>query len=257
MEIRYTSGGWSLWTALLFLFFLPFLVPLSAAEKYPDWFLYQDRYPGIVVGYGVKGADAVQDAEQRYVTFRRCIMTGALYRYRDWDEKHSDYFYEYHPDSLRKVLGNFRTLGRFTTSMLTRDIIGAFSMQVNASVDRNYSHIQEIPEPEWLGKAPVYTDSDYFYGVGSYSFRGNEADAWRTAEEKAILNVVIYRRVKVYNSISSERSTGENDSLEELNALIFDYDIRDIEVLRRWRDADNKQVHILVRIPLNGISDRE
>lgn len=62
--------------SLIFLVFI--LGPLYAIDEYPIWFLYPNRFPGIIVGYSYNGLSAKTDAENMYCAYRSCVVNGTL-----------------------------------------------------------------------------------------------------------------------------------------------------------------------------------
>lgn len=239
-------------TALLLLFFS--IAGLFSASSYPGWFLYQKDYPGIVVGYSNKGLPASADAEQRYVTYRGCLAMGELYRFQDWDQKHSDYYYEYSPDSLLNIRGKLNVLARFAVNLTTQDFISAFSLHAPEDFEHEMFEIADIAKPDWTDRGPYYSEGQYLYGVGIYSFRANENDAWRTAEEQAIFNIMSYREVEMHSISISERSES-GDRTEKLNVIRIKYLLNNIEVMERWRDAKGTLLYVLVRVHSDNIKN--
>ena len=238
----------------IILFFLNFST-IFGAVSYPYWFLYQKDYPEITIGYSNKGLSALLDAEQRYVIYSGCIASGELYRFQDWDVQHSNYFYEYSSDSLKNISGQLQKLAQFTSTLITKDYISAFSKEVPDELNHQMLNISEIEKPNWVDRYPCYIDSNFHYGIGTYTFRANENDAWRTAEEKAIFNIMSYNKVEVH-SINIVEKNNEQSYSEKLNMLKINYLIKDIEILERWRDPAGKSVYVLVRIKKSDLIKR-
>ncbi len=220
---------------------------LPAAVRYPIWFLYQGRYPEMTVGYTLKGTEAIVDAQIRYVVYTETLYHGSSIRYQDYDESLKDYYYDYDPAEVEKIKGRLKPLATFAVNLISNDFITAFAPEIPESLATDFISIYDIPRPEWTQRGPMYRDGDDYFGVGMYTYQANENDAWQTAEDKAVYNIITAAEIRVRNVVINEKSErGEN--IEKASKITFKYRIRNIRVMERWRDPDNSMVYTLVRI---------
>lgn len=241
--------------SLIFLVFI--LGPLYAIDEYPIWFLYPNRFPGIIVGYSYNGLSAKTDAENMYCAYRSCVVNGTLEIFEDTDQdqwlKNSDYYYYYSPDSLLKIQGKLVGIDSFMTNVLTGDYIGAYSFNKEDSLPNEWLKVASLSAPEWAFKT-FWEEEQFVYGVGMFSAKRNENDAWKTAEEQAIFTIltnmaVSYHRIKILNQDES----GRQAAYQEISFLHLKYYLRNIEILERFPDIANKTFYVLARIAKKDI----
>jgi hypothetical protein len=241
-------------------FFLILLIaiPLQAINRYPEWFLNAQKYPGIIVGYSYAGNPAQYDAENMYTAYRSCVVYGTLEIYQTSQDdqwlKNSDYYYYFSPDSVEKIRGRLVKVDSFQTELLSGDYIEAFMLD---SADSNFSSpwvdVRTLSMPRWVSQT-FWQDSAYYYGVGMYTSLGNENDAWKTAEEQAIFSILTNLAVGVFKlRLSDKESVEGSANMEEISFLTLRYLLQNIQVLQRFPDVENKVFYVLVRIPRNGL----
>ncbi len=230
---------------------------LYAIDEYPAWFLYPSRFPGIVVGYSYGGYSAKSDAENMYCAYKSCVVNGTLEIFEDSDQsqwlKNSDYYYYYSPDSLLKIQGKLVGIDSFMTNVLTNDYIGAYSFDPADSLPNQWLGVTSLNAPDWVSRT-FWEEEEFVYGVGMFSAQRNENDAWKTAEEQAIFTIltnmaVSYHRIKI---LSQEKS-GQQSAFQEISFLHLKYYLRDIEILERFPDIENKIFYVLARIAKKNI----
>ncbi len=238
----------------LFLILLVFPVLLPAQNTYPEWFLFPGKYSDIVTGYARRGGSTVSDAETTWCAFKSCVAMGTLYRYQDMDQVHSDYYYNYSPDELKKIKGNLHPVkGSFTAlNMITQDFIEAFSTNPDLKVSIKKIHVKTINRPGWLNKYPFYAENGYYYGIGEYTSRYNKIDAWKKAEDLAIFNIMTGLAVQ-YHTVMIETQNNRQDTMEKVQAQKVKYLLRNIRVMERWMDIEKDMVYVLIQIPKNDV----
>ncbi len=224
-------------------------------KEYPGWFLFPDRYEDFITGYSINGTPSVVDAERTYCVFNECIVKGILYRYQDYDATHNDYYYYFSSDSLKNIHHKLYLSDRFCTSVLKKDFIGIFSLEKNKKIESEYIEITTIPKPAWIDRGKLcWQDGNFWFGVGEYTFKGNENDAWKTAEEKAIYNIASYVAIEVHAiKINQESNNPEINEQEKLIAFRLNHKINNIKIEERWLDLENDQVYVLAKIGCDDI----
>lgn len=242
-------------TVLFFLFLLA--GKLLAIDEYPSWFLYSQKFPGIIIGYSYGGFSAKTDAENMYCAFKSCVVNGTLEIFEDADQeqwlKNSDYYYYYSPDSLLKIQGKLVGIDSFMTNVLTGDYIAAYSFNKNDSLPKEWINVKTLQPPSWTTRT-FWEEGGYVYGVGMFTSQKNENDAWKTAEEQAIFTILTnmavgFHRIKI---LSSDQS-GKESAFQEISFLRLKYVLKNIEILERFPDLTNKTFFVLVRIAKKNI----
>lgn len=230
---------------------------LYAIEEYPAWFLYPQRFPGIVVGYSYGGFSAKKDAENMYCAYKSCVVNGTLEIFEDSDQdqwyKNSDYYYYYSPDSLLKVQGKLVGIDSFMTNVLTGDYIGAYSFGEVDSLPAEWLTAAKLEMPNWVSKT-FWEDENYVYGVGEYTAKFNENDAWKTAEEQAIFTIltsvaVSYHHIKILTEDQSNKQT----NIQQISFLHLKFYLKNIQILERFPDINNQIFYALARIAKKDI----
>jgi hypothetical protein len=237
----------------VFISFVFFISTLWGMDEFPEWFLFQGRYPDITVGFSYGSSSDMIDAERLYCAYKECYAYGTLYRYQDFDQKHSDYFYIFSPDSLAAIKGKLHQHGRYASNLILRQYIGAFSKKEDVQLPQTLIPIASLPKPNWATGRPFLQDENFYYGVGSYPFSGNQNDAWKTAEERAVFTIMTGLAVQFHSVTISEKSE-RGDSFEKVHAERLKYRLRNIQVMERYLDRNKAQALVLVRIAKGDLS---
>jgi len=230
-------------------------LPLPASNLYPEWFLYPAKYPNFVTGFTYNDSPEKTDAEITACVYRECIVYGTLEIFQNSGEeylKNSDYYYYYSPDSLAIMRDRLYAVDRFCISTLNDEYAALFATDSTVRLSAPRMEIEQIPRPQWLDK-DFFEDAAYYYGVGMYTSLGREADAWKTAEERAIFTIITNMAVQMHNLRIVLRDDTAGDAMEEISFLKVKYLLRHIEVLERYPDLDNQVFFVLVRIAKNDI----
>lgn len=246
-------------TRLFFLICLISVINLYATEIYPKWFLFPQEYPGLITGYTYNGMSAESDAANMYFAFKECIVVGTLEIFENElnDEllKNSNYFYYFSPDSVDSLRERLIPTDRFDVSAFSRDQVFLYMLDETAAIDAPRVDSNTLPVPSWIDKN-FYEDQMYYYGVGMYTALGSENDGWKTAEEQAIFSILTTLSVQVHNIRVVSKNYENNMQSEALNQISFlkiKYLLRNIEIVERYPDRENKLYYVLVRIPKNGV----
>jgi len=224
----------------------------SAVKQYPEWFLYPNRFEDVIVGYSYRGMPAVRVAENMYCAYGKCYAVGTLEIF-DMDGttdllKNSNYYYEFSKDSVKSIEGRLVELNRFNVSVFSRDYIAAYSLDDTLDLTNSIIEVENIPHPKWIDKEFI-NDPEYHYGIGMYTSIGLENDAWQTAEEQAIFDIL--NRVSInFNKINLlyKDSWSERGHSEEISVIELRFALRNITIIERYPDRENKLFYVLARI---------
>ncbi len=230
---------------------------LLAIDEYPSWFLYPQKFPGIIIGYSYGGHSARTDAENMYCAYKSCVVNGTLEIFEDSDQgqwlKNSEYYYYYSPDSVLRIQGQLTGIDSFVTNVLTGDYIAAYSFNPQDSLPNEWIHVAKLSAPAWTSKT-FWEDGTYVYGVGMFTAQRNENDAWKTAEEQAIFTILTNMAVGFHRiKVMYEAQASSESAFQEISFLRLKYYLKDIQILERYPDLQNKIFYVLVRIAKSNI----
>jgi len=243
---------------LLFPFTLFFITEARAIDRYPEWFLYPGRYQGLITGYSYRGIPAESVAENLYCAYHRCFAVGTLEIFDQEKNsrilKNSNYFYEYSPDSVSAIRGKLIEVDHFAVNMMTQDYIAAYSLDSVRSDGWSLLETKTLDTPNWI-ELSVFEDGAYFYGIGMYTSKGLENDAWQTAEEQSIFSILNYRMMKI-NQISSYRDGSQpvRDDYQKITIYEIRFLLENIQIMERYPDAQNQMFYVLSRIPKKNLT---
>ena len=210
------------------------------------------------MGYSYNGAPAETDAERTYCVYHECVVDGQLEVYDLESEnnngilKSTDYYYNFSPDSLKKIKGRLKLVDGKMVTVFPVEYIELFALDSipkdfkSTSVDVLFMH-----RPAWIDRE-FWQDGKYYYGVGEYTSTGNHNDAWKTAEERAIFKILSSLSLEVHKiNVATQSETDEN--MEIIRIFKVKYLLKNIEVLERYPDHENKLFFALVRIPVKDV----
>ena len=227
-----------------------------AQSQYPDWFLHPQRYPDLLVGFSTAGVlSAEEDAIWRYSFLKQGFLFGTASYFNVEDQWEKKYITEAQSPLLEKT--NLKKLDRLTTSMYAGgEEIAVFARSDGQTPDPANFHLEFCDQvrPEWVQKGPFYREDGNLYGVGQYVLRANVNDAWRTAEERALIELATVVGVDVTNYITSRdphrESYADGPGGETISILTytFDHDFSDAQVLERWINYPDPEQHTLTYI---------
>ncbi len=240
---------------------------VSGQKQYPDWFLHAQDYPELMIGFAFAGVTtAEEDALWRYSYQQKGYIYGtATYfnRKEKWEKK-------YITEALAPLLksSQIKKIASFSTS----PYMGGEEITLYKRVDNDSSYYQkfrmENPStitPNWVKRAPFYIEGNNLYGVGHYVLKGNENDAWRTAEEKALIELASAIGIGVNQDLID---TGFNVEQSQLQSDVrtssiltyeFNHEFSGASVIDRWVDYHKQAkngfayAYVLMRIEKNNI----
>ncbi|MBN1182352.1 MAG: hypothetical protein JXB49_08710 [Bacteroidales bacterium] len=224
---------------------------IFSQEYYPHWFIFPSEYKNTVIGFSYHGYAASADAEQMFWIYKECIVKGHLYQYNFIDERFSDYYYYFPYDSLQSIKDKLILKDQFTTSIVPNDKVAIFSLDSLLTIQPDPVDISTMKTPDWINNI-FWEEDGYYYATGVYSARLNINDAWKTAEERAYFEILNGVVVKIYQVKISNLSENQDD-LEIALAVELNFKLKNIEVVERWPDNENKMFYVNVRIKVKDI----
>ncbi|MBD3224021.1 MAG: hypothetical protein GF313_04790 [Caldithrix sp.] len=242
-------------TTLTLLFFLMILSrDVIPANNYPEWFIYPQEYPELIIGYSYGGLSAKEDAAYMYCIYKDCIAEGRLEIFDVSGSndllKNSNYYYYFSDDSVSSIEKQLKLVEKFDINILTGDYIGAFTLDTITTQKAPRIQVKAIKKPEWIAKT-FYQDDQYYYGVGMYTAQGRENDGWKTAEEQAVFSILNNLAVEVHKiNLLAEENTDilSLESMEEITFIRIYYNMQNINIIQRYPDLKNKLYYALARI---------
>ena len=226
-------------------------------EAYPNWFLFPEKFPDYVSGFTYSGNKSEVDAERMYCVYDKVLANGTYYRYNDYDGRVSDYFFDFDSRCLNKVHGNLHQLSSFMMNTFTSSEVSLFSLEPVKDFKQEIIKVESINDFDWI-KNDFWMSGNYFYQVGFYSSKGNDSDAWKTAEEHAMFNLTVNFSSTVGSvSIFSQNEDKNKDVVEDIEKVIAiridDVIMKNIEVLKRYPDQENQMYYVLIKIKKDDI----
>jgi hypothetical protein len=89
-----------------------------------------------------------------------------------------------------------------------------------------------------------------------YTALGRENDGWKTAEEQGIFTILNALAVEVHNlGVLAKRTVGKShqESSEQIKFINLKYHLKNISIMERFPDLENKLYYVLVRIPKKDV----
>ena len=239
------------YTLVFYLTIILTFISSYGQRSYPEWFIHPLQYSDFYLGYSYNETPAIIDAERTYCVYHECIAYGTLQIYDLESEKGllktSDYYYHFSPDSLTKIKDRMKSVSSKMVTVFPTEYIELFAMDSLPEDFHNQNiNVNTMAKPDWVEK-DFWIDDTYCYGVGEYTSSGNHNDAWKTAEERAIFKILSSLSLEVHKiNVSTQSEVDEN--LEKISVFKIKYLIKNIEVIERYPDLNNKLFFALVRI---------
>jgi len=273
---------------ILFLLFTSITIAMEVS--YPDWFLFPFSYPDYITGFSKGEFSSLEDASNMYCFYNETIVNGNMYRYNDYDEKISDYYWYFPPKCVEDIKSKLFSVSSFISNVITNSIIelygyppfldvldpGAVKGENNQTTIldvilfldshqnpeiqntdfHNYLKLADISAPDWINN-DFWESDNYYYSVGMYTSQGEKNDAWKTAEERAFFNLVTTLAVGFSNSsvdkIVEHLDFSITEEYEEILRYKLFHKIVDAQVIARWPDINNNLYFVQVRIHEDNI----
>ncbi len=220
---------------------------LYGQKKYPDWFLFPQKYPKLITGFSFAGVTSVEeDAIWRFSYQQKGYLSGTASYFNHEDSWEKNYITE----ALVPLLNpsQIQVIAQFSTSpYLGGEEIALFRQVYDDSINYSdfHSELPSLDRPYWVKKAPFYAEGNKLYGVGQYVLKGNENDAWRMAEERALVEIASAVGIGIEGHSISKDYFSEGDqqiSSNETSRIVtykFQHEFSQASVLERWIDYAN------------------
>jgi len=227
----------------------------NAIEKYPKWFIYPRLFPKLITGFCIRDNMPVTDAEIMHCLYQKCYVTGYL---ETIETKHinylknSEYYYVYSKQCLENIKEKLHHVDGFCNDVLSNGYVSVFSIEADYKLTPKYISTKKLKKPDWLGKS-IWEDDGFYYSVGMFTSIGNENDAWKTSEERAIFNILTSIAVEVFSLVRIEESSENISNYINYVRIDVDFELNNIETLERWPDIENQYYYTLVRIKKSNI----
>ncbi|MBN2016625.1 MAG: LPP20 family lipoprotein [Candidatus Cloacimonetes bacterium] len=212
--------------------------------KYPQWFITPHN---AVIGYGPiyfteesSAKAATQKATDNYIKFSHCLVLGTqtyIQSVKGLDLVYDSLFI--HIEASPAEEGFLEKQFAHADTFATDNMI--IVIHSNTSLSGMKDIIQFPDECVWVTTPPQ--DKEFLYAVGSCNSIYSEHKAWESAENNAILNLA--RKISLNNAVE----TLVNDEIlmskfdENVNV-----ELRDIEVVERWKDPRTNSYCVLIRM---------
>lgn len=238
------------------LVFLIFMVSNlnSQSREYPMWFLYPNEFNYLIIGIESSTKSPLENAALYLTVYTKCYVNGDLYflKSKDGLKRQSEYFYEVSEMEYNKNLKKLNVYDCFINSLILNKKICAYVKNDTVNTDINYINIDRVKKPSWISKNS-YEENNYLYGVGEFTSSGNENEAWLTAEELAVFSLLTIYKIRIGNLSYLEKNNKGNDIYESASKYKLRHSLKNIEILERYPDFENKMFYVLCRIEKKNI----
>jgi len=222
----------------------------SNTQEWPAWFLYPQRYPALILGYGDFNHGARKSAEEMFRADSKTKLKGSVTYYFDNNNEDTGKITNLssETDSSISIPAELFSFQKFYLNVLTGEYLEAFTPDTLHIDSTYYINSDEIAKPLWIAKE-YYEDDNYFYGVGCFTSMGRVTDAWQTAEEQAVLAIIKSSYNSVFQIKSSEKYDLRTTLDEKIIVSKFNCEFSDLKIMERYPDWKDKLYYVLVRIP--------
>ena len=248
------SRATSIYRALAASFVL-ILVAASASfgQAYPRWFLDPGDLSCRLVAAGfsttyyhssssdsVAFVDACSNLSSRHymeLTGGEAYWTteaGVAWMGNDFSVKTDTVFF-------RSVLTHGKKLDSCVCGQMTMVLVGEGECDISDSMRA----LVECPasEPDWVENIPQGGSSIYAEGVAPLYYY--ESSSWESAEKNALFNLA--RSIKVSMEALQKMNGGAGQEIKNEQITVT---LRNVQVVRRWRDIRRGLCYVLVRMPM-------
>lgn len=143
---------------------------------------------------------------------------------------------------LRQSVSTCKKLAAYSDNEMTIVLVS----ESDCSLSPSMREIVKCPRdrPDWVDSFPQQSGFIYDEGVAPEYFY--ESSSWQSAERKARFNLARDLKSTVSALEKLNNSSGQAISNEDISA-----ELRNIQVVRRWRDVRDGLYYVLVRMRLN------
>lgn len=220
------------------------------AQTYPGWFLTPTNLSGTAAGYTqnffvqnssdsmafLKACENL--ARQHYTEFKG----GEAY----WETEAGVYWmgnnFTERIDSayLGNILTGAKKLAEYSNKNMTFVLVSGSDLTIPDAMRSMMKCSRQ--QPEWVESIPESSGYMYAEGVAPQYFY--ESSSWEAAEKRARFNLA--RNIKV--TLETMQKVGDQSGQEIRNEEVSE-ELRDIEVVYRWRDVARGLYYVLMRMP--------
>ena len=211
---------------------------------YPQWFLTPPIDLSCAVGYARSYfhrqssiEQAIENAiDQLARQYQVDIVGGRI----TIDQVQVADFSEVTPSALRKQVSNqYHVWATYETPQLLLVLIGNQKRKLTTR-----KTLASQKKPGWLSNRPV--NDGFIYGVGNCNPRYHPEIGWQTAEKHARINLAVNLQAKI-------RHLGKyaTDYNEQIASTEIEVRLKNIAVVARWYDIEDRSYHVLIRVADN------
>ena len=152
----------------------------------------------------------------------------------------ASYTEEYDSSLIDFYQSTLKVIIAFVDKQKTIVLAGDSSTCALTELLKEIVHIETIKQPEWVETIP--SNPSYYFGVGSSEEYYYESSSWQRAEQNAFMSLARTSHSSVVSM--QKKSAVESQDLfnEDINV-----ELRNIEIVARWRDINKKIFYVLAR----------
>jgi hypothetical protein len=224
---------------------------VAVGQQYPRWFLRpgETECKNIMAGYAnasfypdSSAAQAFRNACEIYARHARSrIFGGSAF----WSTERGTYYMganvreEFDSTVASSATSLLKPLDTLYLKGFVVVAAGSAECQLNVS-DRTLESVRGSLPPRWTIFPP--SNDTHYYAVGLAPEYFYESSSWSEAERLARRNLArgVYVDIKSLQKVSTEAQEIRNEEL--------DVTLKNVEIVARWRDIENKIFYSLVRM---------
>ncbi len=144
---------------------------------------------------------------------------------------------------LQQALSRFKKLCSYSSRSMTIVLVSASNDLVSSAMRKPVTCPRA--RPAWVDTLPQGGKYIYAEGVAPEFFY--ESSSWQSAEKRARFNLARDMKITVQSLTKQNPTSGE-----DIRNDIVSAELRDIEVVHRWRDTKNGLYYVLIRIKVKS-----
>ena len=222
------------------------------AQNYPDWFLNPTLIHCTQSVSGIAEKSYLSDSAVNYAisnglkqqNIDNCIEVQAETAF--WGTEAGKYclWRNYEETPCNKTIGNIdyrnKTKKVFTNENLVFVLLIDSMCELPESSVRSVD-VKKVSNPQWIERIPE--SSTYWYAVGIAPKYYYETSSWSQAEQEARKSLAFSKGISI-KDVTKVSGSGESKQILEVNV-----ELRNIEVVARWRNIKNDLFYCLLRCP--------
>lgn len=226
---------------------------LISAQLYPRWFLSQRGIPckSIAVGYtehlyfrdSSAVSQAIDRAAKQLIKQKEVTVTSSLPFWTTvlGNAEMGNYFKETYDTSLAlSIKKTITVLDTFLNGNIIIVLVSKSGCDKFKKDSMNFP-TKFLSTPQWVTNIP--RDNKCYYAIGSATEYFYKTSSWREAEENALISLAEAKQSAI-SSLQKSEYLGEEMRKEDVSVNLKNY-----EILERWKDNYEKIYNVLARIP--------